>query len=101
VSEGPKQFRRKPIIIEAMCLRKGWAGAQKVIDWVNKETSFDPKTGHNFPIMYYYGDMTVKTLEGDMHAKAGDWIVKGVKGEFWVCKPRIFRETYEKVSGTE
>ncbi len=40
----------------------------------------------------------IQTLEGVMHASPGDWIIKGVKGEFYPCKPDIFDATYEQVS---
>lgn len=40
-------------------------------------------------------NMTIKTLEGDMVASIGDYIIKGVKGEFYPCKPDIFKQTYE------
>lgn len=39
----------------------------------------------------------IKTLEGDMLATAGDYIIKGVQGEFYPCKPDIFEATYEEV----
>ena len=39
----------------------------------------------------------IKTLEGTMHADSGDYIIKGVKGEIYPCKPDIFEATYEKV----
>lgn len=41
--------------------------------------------------------LKIKTLEGDMRAEKGDWIIKGVNGEFYPCKPDIFEKTYEKV----
>lgn len=40
-------------------------------------------------------DLTIKTLEGEMIASNGDWIIKGVAGEFYPCKPDIFEQTYE------
>ncbi len=40
----------------------------------------------------------IHTLEGDMIARVGDWIIKGVKGEFYPCKPDIFEQTYERVN---
>lgn len=43
----------------------------------------------------------IKTLEGDMVANPGDWIITGVKGEKYPCKPDIFSETYEKVAGVD
>ena len=42
-------------------------------------------------------DLYIHTLEGDMHASKGDYIIKGVRGEFYPCKPLIFMATYEKV----
>ena len=39
----------------------------------------------------------ISTLEGDMEVSPGDWIIKGVVGEFYPCKPDIFEKTYEKV----
>lgn len=42
--------------------------------------------------------MVIPTLEGDMYAAPGDWIVQGVAGEFYPCKPDIFAATYEKVT---
>jgi hypothetical protein len=41
--------------------------------------------------------MSVPTLEGDMTASVGDFIIKGVKGEYYPCKPDIFEATYEKI----
>ena len=43
-------------------------------------------------------EMTIPTLEGDMKASIGDWIITGVNGEQYPCKPDIFEKTYEKVS---
>lgn len=43
------------------------------------------------------GELFVKTLEGDMHANVGDYIIKGVNGELYPCKPDIFEKTYEIV----
>lgn len=44
-----------------------------------------------------YVSMKIKTLEGDMTASEGDYIIKGVSGEFYPCKPDIFKATYEEV----
>ena len=48
--------------------------------------------------VYENGDLCIKTLEGDHRAKPGDWIICGVAGEFYPCKPDIFEATYEIVS---
>ena len=42
-------------------------------------------------------ELTIRTLEGDMHASKGDWIITGVNGEKYPCKPDIFEQTYIKV----
>lgn len=55
----------------------------KVADWCNGQQTND--------------GLVIHTLEGDMLADYGDWIIKGVKGEFYPCKPDIFEATYEKV----
>lgn len=43
------------------------------------------------------GSLTIPTLEGEMRANPGDWIIRGVSGEVYPCKPDIFEKTYEKV----
>lgn len=45
----------------------------------------------------YTVSLTINTLEGDMQANVGDYIIKGVNGEFYPCKPDIFEKTYDKV----
>lgn len=45
---------------------------------------------------YREPDLIIHTLEGDHHASVGDWIIRGVKGEFYPCKPDIFEQTYEE-----
>ena len=81
------KYRKKPVIIEA----SQFDGNIRSID--------------NFPISevgkfkvssengQYY--LIIPTLEGDMKAVAGDLIIKGVKGEYYPCKPDIFEQTYE------
>ena len=85
------KYRKKPIVIEAV----QWVGdnhidimkelsAQKYIDvWV------DDKTRERY--------LEIETLEGRMKASVGDYIIKGIRGEFYPCKPDIFEQTYEKV----
>lgn len=47
------------------------------------------------------GILKIRTLEGDHFASIGDWIIKGIKGEFYPCKPEIFEMTYEPVNPKE
>ena len=75
------QYRKKPIVIEAV----QWDG--------NTEPMLDFCKG----IEFRDGELYIQTLEGQMHASKGDFIIKGVQGEFYPCKPDIFNLTYEKV----
>jgi hypothetical protein len=78
------KFRKKPVVIEAI----QWNG--KNYSEVNKFFGCDKFISD--------GDrVVIRTLEGRMLAEVGDWIIKGVKGEFYPCKPDIFEKTYEKV----
>lgn len=83
------QFRKKPVVIEAMQFTADTK--QQVLDWITCPVydAWD-KTGE--PALY------IETLEGNMMAQPGDWIICGVKGEFYPCKPDIFEDTYEPVN---
>jgi hypothetical protein len=81
------KFRKKPVVIEAV----QWNGANHLIT----ETFMK---GSGATIDYSQsklGVIQIPTLEGVMTAQAGDWIIKGVQGEFYPCKPDIFEQTYE------
>ncbi len=80
------KYRKKPIVIEAI----QWTG--KNIDEVLR---FMPKV--DIGQKHQEEELTIITLEGNMTTSKGDWIIKGVKGEFYPCKPDIFEATYEKV----
>ena len=81
------KFKKKPIVIEAMQFDVGSTG--------NIER-FCPKARVKVD---YKGAafLSIETLEGVMRADLNDWIIKGVKGEFYPCKPDIFAATYEPV----
>ena len=81
-----ESYVKKPVIIKAC----KWTG-----DNVKEIKKFVE------PIAEYLEDeqvILIHTLEGDMKANIGDYIIKGVKGEFYPCKPEIFEETYSKVN---
>jgi hypothetical protein len=98
------KFRKKPVVIEARQYDGDHHNA--ILDWVNSEggkAKFHPYvpavrssagfvTEGAFPAC-----ISICTLEGDMFANEGDWIIRGVAGEFYPCKPDIFVETYEAV----
>lgn len=81
------KFRKRPVEIEAH-LWDGTAGSHKLLrEWTGGQVNL--VTG---------GRLMVHTLEGWVLASAGDWIIRGVAGEFYPCKPDIFTATYEVVS---
>ena len=87
-------FRKKPVMIEARQLT-GSDGVVAPIDWYEIAKWCG---GLVYEIPGVRPHMTITTLEGVMTAGAGDWIIKGVKGEFYPCKPDIFAATYEEVT---
>lgn len=98
------KFRKKPVEVEAMQLVGDNADIHAVYLWVesNSQGSFDPDDdelpGSGVSIDPATGFMLIATLEGIMQAKPGDWIIRGVQGEFYPCKPDIFEATYEPVA---
>jgi len=79
------KYRKKPVIIEAF----QW-GHDGVPDWW-------VKVSQDFKLLINSGSVIIPTLEGDHEAKVGDYIIQGVKGEIYPCKPDIFELTYEPV----
>jgi len=86
------KFRKKPVVIEAV----QWDGCA-ILDtpeWLKSAV----RTGTpDTPgcVMRLGNDIHIGTLEGVMIAKPGDWIIRGVKGEIYPCRPDIFAATYE------
>ena len=78
------KFRKKPVVIEAMQFN-GDENLVKILDWI--DTKYKPCGDDSVLI--------IETLEGDMKAQKCDWVIKGVNGEFYPCKPDIFEKTYE------
>ena len=79
------KYRKKPVVIEA--IRFDSANPEKGKEFcAGINTRFDGMAA-----------MYLETLEGTMRCLDGDWIIKGVAGEFYPCKPDIFDQTYEKV----
>lgn len=110
-----QRFRKKPVEIEAMQWDGTAAGATPIIDWVldgNGTARYDgPDAGDpdcpsigGHKVFHYrpscsYNDqdphITIATPEGVMRAAPGDFVIRGVQGEFYSCKPDIFEQTYE------
>lgn len=82
------KFIKRTIVIEAMRYNDV-DGIDELLAWMYKNGG-DPTWEND-------GRFTIHTLEGEMTASKGDWIIKGVKGEFYPCKPDIFEETYDRI----
>lgn len=89
------KFRKKPVVVDA-------------IQWTGKNIE-DIRLFSGGEVDYYHWEqlnesginkemLEVNTLEGKMEARKGDWIIKGVNGEFYPCKPDIFEKTYEPIN---
>ncbi len=83
-----KQYRKKPVVIEAIAF--SGTNHDEIADFVGTGTLGGVRVGGGYTLI-------IPTLEGDMQAKVGDYVIKGVKGEFYPCKPDIFEATYEMV----
>ena len=82
------KFRKKPVVIEAIQLK--WENWPQICEFMDVPVNGVGSMGDHPKIA-----MTIFTLEGDIKASEGDWIIKGVNGEFYPCKPDIFEKTYE------
>ena len=80
------QFRKKPVVIEA----RQWDGEEATFEQM---LMWDTEQASTFAMSN--GCLFIDTLEGEMRADKGDWIIKGVKGEMYPCKPDIFAATYD------
>lgn len=77
------KYRKKPVIVEARQYTRIGLDAERVAEWCGGEQTND--------------GCEVQTQHGTALARYGDWIIKGVNGEFYPCRPDVFRETYEPV----
>jgi hypothetical protein len=102
------KYRKKPVVIEARQFIGDNAALHDVYAWIERDTSgsFEPTAviegkvpcpADGVSIDPRDGRMMIATLEGYHHVNLGDWVIKGVAGEFYPCKPDIFEATYEKV----
>lgn len=86
------EYRKKPVVIEAMELTRSFFDV--VVNFIGKENLGESGSGEFAEDTCY---LDIKTLEGTMTANEGDFIIKGVKGEFYPCKADIFAATYDRV----
>lgn len=85
----PKRFRKKPVVIEAVQFNGnnafeiwGFMGRRDLVENLELHATDQP---------------VIDTLEGQMRVSPGDWVIKGLRGEFYPCKPDIFEATYDPV----
>jgi hypothetical protein len=96
-------YRKKPVVIEAFQMtRERRADNSEWPEWLHAAWQMDPnRTGSVKPMEFPNSDgtdpLTIVTLEGMHVVGFGDWIIRGVKGELYPCKPDIFEMTYEAV----
>ena len=82
-----KDYMKKQVVVQAMI----WNGSN-----VEELDQFMESEGYHFDDGDF--DLYIETLEGDHKANKGDYIIKGVQGEFYPCKPDIFEMSYEEVT---
>ncbi|MGZ1491505.1 hypothetical protein [Brevibacterium sediminis] len=113
-----RKYRKKPAEIEAMRLAGSPGRTHAVTSWMesnlypflvgnalepeslrypNQFESDSTRPDKGIYIDPATGSLMIRTMEGDMRASLGDYIIKGVQGEFYPCKPDIFHATYEEV----
>ena len=95
------KYRKKPVIVDAVQL--SWKTWSELCDFLEGIISSENPGRYSEDFSATcdeeppYMEITIPTLEGDYIAKHGDYIIKGIKGEFYPCKPDIFEETYEYI----
>lgn len=83
-----QQWRKRPVVIDA--LQFDGTNQLAIRDWIRENGGVCAVN------LCARGDLFIRTLEGDMEAKPGDYVIRGVQGEFYPCKPHIFEATYEQ-----
>jgi hypothetical protein len=92
------KYRKKPVVIDAIL----WTGLEEDLKEILEMVDFGslpPDGVHVNPGIGFvpaHGTLDIPTLEGTMTAQPGDWIIKGVQGEVYPCKPDIFEAPYEE-----
>ena len=84
-----KEYMKKQVVVQAII----WTGTNinEISEFITGQEFYETTTD----------ELIIKTLEGDMRADIGDYVIKGVKGEFYPCKPDIFEMSYEEVEKSE
>lgn len=89
------QYRKKPVVIDAI----QWDGSLEMAEKIIKLEGIDALL--RFNVITNAPELAIKTLEGIHNVSPQDYIIKGVKGEYYPCKPDIFEATYDSVTNEE
>ncbi len=97
------KFRKKPVVIEAVQYKAPfYSNLRDFVESFGDNGALTivrvPLEGLNISNSSESAALCVKTLEGSMNISNGDWIIRGVNGEYYPCKPDIFEKTYEAVN---
>lgn len=90
------KFKKKPVVIDA--IQYNGINKDEIIAFVGEAAKYQAAVGSSDDGkggLQSYSKLTIATLEGDMLVSENDWVIKGVKGEFYPCKPDIFAATYD------
>lgn len=88
------KFRKKPVIIDA--IQYSGSNVNEILSFVGKDLVVEQVYQGKLPTIY---ELYIETLEGRMRIGVGDYVIRGIKEEFYPCKPDIFEATYEKIEG--
>lgn len=87
------KFKKKPLEIEAMQWDGTITSANEIMEW--SRTSMGPRIVHNsYTNTIHEPHLNIFTMEGVMVARKHDWVIRGIHGEIYPCKPDIFEKTY-------
>lgn len=97
-----KKYRKKPVIVEAIKLESfSEQDIRNVLEFMGQKVNHDTITQEKFSDYCFMcqqcGSLPINTLEGEIKASISDYIIRGVNGEYYPCKPDIFKKTYELV----
>ncbi|MDD4089926.1 MAG: hypothetical protein PHP29_09580 [Tissierellia bacterium] len=84
------KYRKKPVVIEAIKYQSEF-GNNRIMNWLAQQEA------NVKGWLFFDNEITIPTLEGDMKVSDGDYIIRGIKGEYYPCKSDIFEITYELV----
>ena len=94
------EYKKKPVIIEAIQLKGDSKTIKECLEFmgqsVNEDLTIERNKFEDYCVIVNEKGMKIPTLEGEMTASINDYIIKGIKGEFYPCKPDIFEQTYEQ-----